>query len=87
MTKVSRNSDGEIVALDATGRPGFYDLMKRRCQVVYNAFDIIWLNGCDLRELSLLDRNKILRRIIPRKSSWLGCVSYVDCGASFSAML
>src|SRR5215471_19184700 len=55
--------------------------MKRRCQAVYYAFDIIWLNGRDLRDLSLLERKKILRTVIPRKSSWVGCVSYVDRGA------
>jgi hypothetical protein len=27
----------------------FYDLMKRRCQNVYYAFDIIWLNGRHFR--------------------------------------
>ena len=70
--------DGEIVALDGTGRPAFYDLMKRQCQAVYYAFDIIWLNGRDLRELSLLERKKILRSVIPRKSAWIGYVSYVD---------
>jgi bifunctional non-homologous end joining protein LigD len=37
--------DGEIVALDGAGRPAFYDLMKRQCQPVYYAFDILWLNG------------------------------------------
>jgi len=52
--------------------------MKRRCQVVYYPFDIIWLNGCDLRELPLLDCKKVLRRVLPRKSSWVGCLSYVD---------
>ena len=43
--------DGEIVALDGIGRPAFYDLMKRHCQPVYYAFDILWLNGrdCPLR--------------------------------------
>ena len=70
--------DGEICALDGDGRPAFYDLMKRQCQAVYYAFDIIWLNGRDLRNLSLLERKKILRTIIPRKSSWIGCVSSVD---------
>ena len=58
--------DGEIVALDGTGKPGFYDLMKRQCQAVYYAFDILWLNGRDLRDLSLLERKKILRSVIPR---------------------
>jgi bifunctional non-homologous end joining protein LigD len=57
--------DGEIVALDGAGRPAFYDLMKRRCQAVYYAFDIIWLNGRDLRELSLLERKKIYGRLAP----------------------
>src|SRR5690242_4541189 len=73
--------DGEIVALDGRGRPAFYDLMKRGCNPVFYAFDIIWLNGRDLRGLSLLERKKILRKVIPRKSSSVGCVSYVDRGA------
>jgi bifunctional non-homologous end joining protein LigD len=32
--------DGEIVALDAAGKPAFYDLMKRQSQPVYYVFDI-----------------------------------------------
>ena len=47
--------------------------MKRQCQAVYYAFDILWLNGRDLRNLSL-----ILRSAIPRKSACVGYVSYVD---------
>jgi ATP-dependent DNA ligase len=52
--------------------------MNRQCQPVYYAFDILWLNGRDLRELSLLERKKILRKVIPRKSNSVGCVSYVE---------
>ena len=74
--------DGEI---DGDGMQAFYDLMKRRCQDIYYAFDIIWLNGRDLRQLSLLERKKILRTVIPRKSSWIGCVSYVDRRARSSS--
>ena len=70
--------DGEIVALDSSGRPAFYSLMKRQCQPVYYAFDILWLNGRDLRDLPLVERKKILRKVTPRKSSSVGCVSYVD---------
>jgi len=55
--------------------------MKRNCQPVFYAFDIIWFNGRDLRELSLLERKKILRKVIPRKSSLVGCVSYADKNA------
>src|SRR5262245_66648591 len=59
--------DGEIVALDGAGRPAFYDLMKRQCDPVFYAFDILWLNGRDLRELWLLERKQILRKILPRE--------------------
>jgi ATP-dependent DNA ligase len=58
--------DGEIFALDEAGRPAFYDLMKRQCQAVCYGFDILCLNG-RLRELSLVERKKILRTAIPRK--------------------
>ena len=70
--------DGEVCALDGDGRPAFYDLMKRQCQAVYYAFDILWLNGRDLRDLPLVERKKILRKVTTRKSSSVGCVSYVD---------
>ena len=70
--------DGEIVALDGSGKPAFYDLMKRQCRAVYYAFDILWLNGRDLRDLPLVERKKILRSVIPRKSTCVGYVGYVD---------
>ena len=71
----------KIVALDGSGKPAFYSLMKRQCQAVYYAFDVLWLNGRDVRDLPLVERKKILRKVTPRKSSWVGCVSYVDRGA------
>src|ERR1051325_3643850 len=74
--------DGEIVALDGAGRPAFYDLMKRNCKAVYYAFDILWLNGRDLRGLSLLERKKILRSVIPRKSSSVGIVEDIFMSAA-----
>jgi ATP-dependent DNA ligase len=52
--------------------------MKRQCQAVYYAFDIIWLNGRDLRDLALVERKKILRSVIPRKSACVGYVSFLD---------
>ena len=70
--------DGEIVALDGCGKPAFYSLMKRECPAIYYAFDVLWLNGRDVRNLPLVERRKILRKVIPRKSSSVGCVSYVD---------
>jgi bifunctional non-homologous end joining protein LigD len=43
--------DGEIVCLDAAGRPQFYDLLRRRGDPVFYVFDILWLGGRDLRSL------------------------------------
>lgn len=55
--------DGEIVSLDASNRPIFKDLLSRRGNIVYVAFDIMWVNGRDLRLLPLKDRKAILYEV------------------------
>jgi hypothetical protein len=35
--------------LDEGGRPQFYELMRRRGPQHFAAFDVLWLNGRDLR--------------------------------------
>jgi bifunctional non-homologous end joining protein LigD len=57
--------DGEIVYLGSDGRPEFYNLMRRRKPQHFYAFDILWLDGTDLRGLPLLHRKQILRRVVP----------------------
>jgi bifunctional non-homologous end joining protein LigD len=69
--------DSEIIAIHESGMPAFYNLMKRKRQAVYYAFDLLWLDGKDLRELPLLERKKILRFTLPQKSSWIGYVSFI----------
>ena len=61
--------------MGADGRPPFYDLLHRRSPQYSYAFDLLWLNGRDLRNLPLLERKRILRRIIPKRSD---AVLYVD---------
>ena len=39
--------DGEIVVLDENGKPQFYDLLRRRGDPVFYAFDCLMLNGRD----------------------------------------
>lgn len=46
--------DGEIVCLDDRGRPQFYDLLRRRGEPIFYAFDLLWLDGEDLRARRLL---------------------------------
>src|SRR5262245_34746165 len=42
--------DGEIVHPGPDGRPMFYELMRRRGPFCFYAFDLLWLDGLDLRE-------------------------------------
>ena len=58
--------DGEIVCLDKRGRPQFKDLLFRRGQPCYFAFDLLMLDGKDQRNESLIDRKQELRRLISR---------------------
>jgi bifunctional non-homologous end joining protein LigD len=60
--------DGEVIAADETGRPQFYDLLRRARAPAYVAFDILWLDGADLRSLPLGERRKRLQAILPAKS-------------------
>lgn len=56
--------DGEIACVDEAGRPIFRDLLFRRRQCVFIAFDILFLNGKDLRTLPLIDRKAALKRLL-----------------------
>jgi bifunctional non-homologous end joining protein LigD len=61
--------DGEIIAVDETGRPQFYDLLRHTRAPAYVAFDVIWLNGADLRTLPLIERRRHLQNILPNGSA------------------
>ena len=58
--------DGEIVAIDEKGLPCFDELRKTRrsCAVVFYAFDVLVLNGEDLRNQPLIKRKRLLKRIL-----------------------
>jgi bifunctional non-homologous end joining protein LigD len=61
--------DGEIVAIDGDGRVRFWDLMRSEGHVAYAVFDLLWVNGRDLRPLPLSERKKRLARLIPADTS------------------
>lgn len=61
--------DGEIVAVDKTGRPSFQVLQNRSSlraseRIMYYAFDLLHLDGADLTDLPLLERKQRLRRLL-----------------------
>jgi bifunctional non-homologous end joining protein LigD len=57
--------DGEVVALDRKGKPVFADLLRGNGFLAFAAFDLLWLNGTDLRGLPLVDRKRRLTELLP----------------------
>jgi bifunctional non-homologous end joining protein LigD len=70
--------DGEIVKLDGNGRPVFLDLMRRCGPFQFVAFDVLAVNGKDVRRLQLVDRKSLLRAIIPVRSNSILFAQHVD---------
>jgi DNA ligase D-like protein (predicted ligase) len=59
--------DGEVVALDAKGRPSFQGLHHASFDgltIVYYAFDLLHLDGHDLTRVPLDDRRAALREVV-----------------------
>jgi bifunctional non-homologous end joining protein LigD len=63
--------DGEVCALDKKGRATLSNLIKREGYIVYIAFDILWLDGNDLRDLPLIERKAILKKFASTEASCL----------------
>lgn len=63
--------DGEVVALDDEGRMDFRALLASKGWLHYAAFDVLWLNGSDLRIQPLIRRKRRLERLIPANNSTL----------------
>jgi bifunctional non-homologous end joining protein LigD len=85
--------DGEIVCLDSLGRPQFRDLLFRRAEPLFYAFDILWdehawtddeeemrrfRNGEDLRYLPLVDRKLRLHAVVPKRGERLLYCDHID---------
>ncbi len=66
--------DGEIVVLTRS-LPDFAALMSSRGQPEYAAFDLVWLNGRDLRGRPYAQRKKTLKELLETN----GTIGYVAC--------
>lgn len=80
--------DGEVVVLDDTGHASFQLLQQRaqlrrgmdidraslRLPATYFAFDLLAAEGFDLRDLPLVERKRILRKVLPPA----GPIAYAD---------
>ena len=80
--------DGELVAVDASGRPNFQHLQQRgqlrrpldirhaavEHPVTFYAFDLLAFESYDLRSLPLTQRKALLRKVVPVT----GVIRYLD---------
>jgi bifunctional non-homologous end joining protein LigD len=80
--------DGEVVALDRSGKPSFQRLQGRArlsrpieirhatvsCPVTYYAFDLLGFEDFDLRALPLSRRKELLRKVLPP----VGALRYLE---------
>src|SRR6187200_680527 len=64
--------DGEVVVLNDKGISNFGSLQNWRSEadgpLLYYVFDILWLNGYDLKSLPLTRRREILKDILPNEN-------------------
>jgi bifunctional non-homologous end joining protein LigD len=56
--------DGEVICVDAHGVSQFNQLLSRKGEPVFYAFDLLWLDGEDLRQMPLVERKKRLARLV-----------------------
>jgi bifunctional non-homologous end joining protein LigD len=70
--------DGQIACLDESGRPTFRDLIFRKRQCIFIVFDLLYLNGKDLRALPLIERKAMLKRLIRRKRARMFYLDHVE---------
>jgi len=82
--------DGEIVALDAERRPSFQALQQRLnvtrpseigridrlVPAYYFAFDLVYLNGYDLRRVPLIERKRLLSEVLAQTDTCSCCPSW-----------
>jgi bifunctional non-homologous end joining protein LigD len=73
--------DGEIIVMGDKG-PDFYALMLQRAEPAYAAFDLLWLNGKDLRGQPLWRRKRTLKKLIDHTS--IGYVDHVESPSLFA---
>jgi bifunctional non-homologous end joining protein LigD len=80
--------DGEIVCVDDDGRPNFHKLLFRRDWPYFFAFDLLSLDGKDLRQSPLIERKRLLKALMPTVESRLRYVDHVrQTGTEFYRLI
>lgn len=79
--------DGEIVAYDGQGRPNFQLLQQigdnPDLALVYQVFDLLWLNGHSTENLPLIQRKELLKEALKETDVIRYCDHVEEKGISF----
>lgn len=70
--------DGEIVALDEKGAPRFQLLQQGENRELIFFFDILWLDGKDLRKRTYEERRAILEKVLKRPPTGARLAAKID---------
>ena len=80
--------DGELVAVDAKGQAVFYELpsavsakpSRVKARLIYYAFDLLYLDGHDLRGVRLVERKQLLETLLgnARGLQLIKCVEHLE---------
>jgi bifunctional non-homologous end joining protein LigD len=75
--------DGEATVLGKTGLPDFQALRRElrhhhSKRLIYHAFDLLYLNGRDLRPLPLIERKAALRQLLAKAPAALVYVEHLE---------
>jgi len=85
--KLNAVLDGEVVVLEKNGTANFGSLQNWRSEadgdLVYYVFDILWYDGKNLTDLSLLERKAILKEILPQNDLVLLSEHFDTSGIEF----
>jgi ATP-dependent DNA ligase len=74
-----RHSGREVVCLDNNGVSQFNDLISRKGASIFYAFDLLWLDGGDLRKFPLIERKRLLQELLQHSGSdRIVCAQHVE---------
>lgn len=82
--------DGEVVVFNEQGKPDFDALQKyngAETPVFYCVFDLLWMDGHDLKELPLHNRKDLLKSLIADNQTFVFSDSFADGKSLYDQVL
>jgi bifunctional non-homologous end joining protein LigD len=77
--------DGELVVLDAEGRPSFELMQQHATQVAFYVFDVLSVDGHDTIALSYEQRRELIAGLVEPGSNWMVPAHRIGDGAALVA--